>query len=54
VQRAIMAKVRAAAEAANDASRMQTWAGQGVPLGTAEPAGDLVRRLWAEAEALLP
>ncbi|MFZ4406167.1 MAG: NAD(P)H-dependent flavin oxidoreductase [Paracraurococcus sp.] len=54
VQRVLMAKVRAAAEAANDATRMQTWGGQGAALGTAEPAGDLVRRLWAEAEALLP
>jgi nitronate monooxygenase len=54
VQRALMLKVRAAAEAAGDASRMQTWAGQGAAMGTAEPAGELVRRLWAEAEALLP
>jgi nitronate monooxygenase len=54
VQRALMVKVRAAAEAAGDASRMQSWAGQGAAMGTAEPAGDLARRLWAEAEALLP
>jgi nitronate monooxygenase len=54
VQRAMMAPVRAAAEAAGDAARMQTWAGQGAALGTAEPAGELVQRLWAEAEALLP
>jgi nitronate monooxygenase len=54
VQRALMVKVRAAAEAAGDASRMQTWAGQGAAMGTAEPAGDLVRRLWEEAQALLP
>lgn len=53
VQRALMVKVRAAAEAAGDASRMQSWAGQGAALGTAEPAGELVRRLWEEAEALL-
>lgn len=54
VQRAMVAKIRAAAEAASDASRMQTWAGQGAALSTAEPAGELVRRVWAEAEALLP
>jgi nitronate monooxygenase len=54
VQRALMVKVRAAAEAANDVSRMQAWAGQGAALSTAEPAGELVRRLWAEAAALLP
>ena len=54
VQRALMTKVRAAAEAAKDASRMQTWAGQGAALSRAEPADALVRRLWADAEALLP
>ena len=54
VQRALMVKVRAAAEAAGDASRMQAWAGQGAAMSTAEPAGELVRRLWAEAQALLP
>jgi nitronate monooxygenase len=32
---------------------MQAWAGQGAALGTAEPAGELVRRLWEEAQALL-
>jgi nitronate monooxygenase len=33
---------------------MQTWAGQGAALARAEPAGEVVRRLWSEAEALLP
>ena len=54
VQRALMVKLRAAAEAAGDASRMQAWAGQGAALATAEPAGKIVQRLWAEAAALLP
>ena len=54
VQRAIMAPVRAAAEAAGDASRMQSWAGQGAMLARAEPAGEVVRRMWEEAQALLP
>ena len=49
-----MVKLRAAAEAAGDASRMQAWAGQGAALATAEPAGEIVQRLWAEAAALLP
>lgn len=53
VQRALMAPVRAAAEAAADISRMQAWAGQGAALARAEPAADLTRRLWSEAEALL-
>ena len=54
VQRALMVKVRATAEAAGEIARMQAWAGQGAALAAAEPAGTLVRRLWAEAEALLP
>ena len=54
VQRAIMAPVRADAERAGDASRMQAWAGQGAALARAEPAEALTRRLWEEARALLP
>jgi nitronate monooxygenase len=54
VQRALMAPVRAAAEAAGEVARMQAWAGQGARLARAEPAADLTRRLWVEAEALLP
>jgi nitronate monooxygenase len=54
VQRALMAGVRAAAEQAADAGAMQTWAGQGAALARPEPADAVVRRLWEEAEALLP
>lgn len=54
VQRALMVKVRTVAEAANDVTRMQAWAGQGAAMARAEPAGELVRRLWGEASALLP
>jgi len=46
--------VRAAADKAGDVGFMQAWAGQGAAMARAEPAADLVRRLWAEAEALLP
>jgi len=46
--------MRAAAGAAGDISRMQAWAGQGAAMARAEPAGEVVRRLWAEAQALLP
>lgn len=53
VQRALMVPVRAAAEAAGDASRMQAWAGQGAALAVAEPAATLTARLWQEASALL-
>ena len=51
LQRVLTAPMRAAA---TDVSRMQAWAGPGAALARAEPAGDVVRRLWAEAEALLP
>lgn len=54
VQRALMAPVRAAAEKAGDAGAMQAWAGQGAAMARAEPAGEVVRRLWEEAQALLP
>jgi nitronate monooxygenase len=37
-----------------DVHRMQAWAGQAAALAQAEPAGELVLRLWQEAEALLP
>jgi len=33
---------------------MQAWAGQAAALARAEPAGELVLRLWDEARALLP
>jgi nitronate monooxygenase len=46
--------MRTAAAQANDLDRMQAWSGQGGALARAEPAGDVVSRLWREAEALLP
>ena len=39
-----------AAGRSQDVHRMQAWVGQ----ARAEPAGELVLRLWQEAEALLP
>ena len=54
LQRILTTPMRAAAAKEGDASRMQLWAGQGVALSRAEPAADLVRRIWSEAEALLP
>jgi nitronate monooxygenase len=45
--------IRAAAAAAGDAESMSLYAGQTYPLATAEPAGDVVRRLHAEAIAAL-
>jgi nitronate monooxygenase len=53
VQRGLTQPMREAAAKANDASRMQAWAGQSARLARAEPAGEVVRRLWQETEALL-
>ncbi|GJE15083.1 NAD(P)H-dependent flavin oxidoreductase [Methylobacterium longum] len=53
VQRALVAAMRAQAQAAGDVQRMQTWAGQSAGLASAEPAGEVVRRCWEGAKALL-
>ena len=53
VQRALSQAMRDAAAKANDIDRMQAWAGQAARLATSEPAADLVRRLWSEAQAVL-
>ncbi len=54
VQRGLTAPMRAAAGRAGDVQRMQAWAGQSASLARAEPAGETVARLWAEARSLLP
>jgi nitronate monooxygenase len=43
-----------AAGRSQDVHRIQAWAGQAAALARAEPAVELVLRLWQEAEALLP
>ena len=53
VQRALSQAMRDAATKAGDIDRMQAWAGQAARLATTEPAADLVRRLWSEAQVLL-
>ena len=53
IQRGLTAAMRGAAGKASDIDRMQAWAGQSSALARAEPAGDLVRRLWDDASALL-
>ena len=37
-----------------DVHRMQAWSGQAAALARPEPAGEIVRRLWEEAQELLP
>jgi len=49
----LTAPLRAAARARGDAEAFNLWAGQAYPLAPDEPAGDVVRRLAAEARAAL-
>jgi nitronate monooxygenase len=53
VQRGLTASMRAAAQNEGDVNRMQAWAGQSASLARAEPAGELVRRVWEETRELL-
>ena len=53
-QGGLTAPMRQAALAANDVQRMAAWAGQSAALARPEPAADFVRRIWAEAQVLLP
>ena len=53
VQRGLTTPMREAAQRAGDVSRMQAWAGQAAAMARPEPAGEFLRRLWAEAAALV-
>ena len=53
VQRGLTAAMRDAGGRAGDVHRMQAWAGQSAALARAEPAGEVVRRLWEETQTLL-
>jgi nitronate monooxygenase len=53
VQRGLTAALREAGARAGDVHRMQVWAGQSAAMARAEPAADVLRRLWHDAEALL-
>jgi nitronate monooxygenase len=53
VQRGFTAPMRAAAQKEGDIERMQVWAGQSAALARAEPAAELARQIWREAQALL-
>jgi nitronate monooxygenase len=54
VQRGLTAAMREAGVRAGDIHRIQAWAGQGAALARPEPAAEIVRRMWEEAEKLLP
>jgi nitronate monooxygenase len=53
VQRGLTAAMRAAAMKVGDVQRMQAWAGQSAALARAEPAEQILRRLWADAVGIL-
>jgi nitronate monooxygenase len=53
VQRGLTAAMRAEVQKTGDMQRMQAWAGQSAGLGRAEPAADVVRRLWSGAQEIL-
>ncbi|HZV65120.1 MAG TPA: nitronate monooxygenase [Telluria sp.] len=53
VQRGLTAAMRKAAQARGDVHAMQAWAGQAAALAPAEPAQQIVHRLWTGAGALL-
>jgi nitronate monooxygenase len=53
VQRGVTQAMRDAAVKGNDIERIQAWAGQSAGMARTDPAGEVVRRLWEEAEELL-
>jgi nitronate monooxygenase len=53
VQRGLTAAMKEAGAAAGDHHRMQLWAGQSAAMAKPLPAGDLVKRIWSDARALL-
>jgi nitronate monooxygenase len=53
VQRGLTQAMRDAAVKGNDIERIQAWAGQSAGMARTDPAAEVVRRLWEEAEALL-
>lgn len=53
IQRGLTTPMREAGTAAGDVHRMQVWAGQSAAMAQPTPAGELVREIWRNAEALL-
>ena len=53
VQRGLTAAMRSEGQKSGDVQRMQAWAGQSAGLARAEPAAEVVRRLWTGAQQLL-
>jgi nitronate monooxygenase len=53
VQRGLTQAMRNEAAKTNDIERMQAWAGQSAAMARADAAGDVVQRLWKDAQELL-
>jgi nitronate monooxygenase len=54
VQRGLTQAMRDAGVKDNDIDRIQAWSGQSAQMAKPDSAGDVVGRLWADAQALLP
>jgi nitronate monooxygenase len=54
VQRGLTAAMRSTGQGSNDVHRMQLWAGQSAALARNQPATELVREMWQQAQSLLP
>jgi nitronate monooxygenase len=54
VQRGLTANMRELGQQTNDVHRMQAWAGQSGALARKEPAAEFVRRVWNDAQELMP
>lgn len=54
VQGGLTRAMRDDAFKAKDKNRIQAWAGQSAAMARDEPAAEFVRRIWREADALLP
>lgn len=53
VQRGLTTAMRNEAEQMGDVQRMQVWAGQSAALARAEPAGELLKQIWNQAQGQL-
>ena len=53
IQRGLTQAMRDAAIKENDIERIQAWAGQSARMAKPDAAGDVVRRLWDDAQVLL-
>ncbi|HHA2713212.1 TPA: nitronate monooxygenase, partial [Stenotrophomonas maltophilia] len=53
VQRGLTAPMRKQAAQENRLAAMQAWAGQSAWMAPAQPAADVLRGMWGQAQALL-